>query len=412
MLPRHVAPRLARLVETFPIVVVTGARQVGKTTLLADRLPGWDFVTFDPAVDVEGARADPDLFLSNHRGPLVLDEVQFAPEVVSALKREVDRDRRPGRFVLTGSQQWGVLRSIAESLAGRAVFLDLLGFDLAERQGLGDAPPWLETWLAEPRRLTEGRLERVASGPPLWELLWRGQLPEATRLPADVVRDYHAAYRRTYVERDVRLVADVHDLHTFGRFFALCAALTAQEVNASQLGRDIGITPQTARRWLDVLAVTFQWVEIPAFSRNSVKRLSGRPKGYLTDTGLACHAQRVDVPATLGGHPLLGALFETAVVHELRAQAAAMANPPAFHHWRAHTGAEVDLVLEWRGTLFPIEAKAASQPSRNDARGFRAFREAYPDRQIGPGLVLAPCAGRIRLTEEDWALPWDLLGPA
>lgn len=406
--PRLASEKLKRLIATFPVVVVSGARQVGKTTLLRALLPDFDFVTLDPAIDVESARSEPDLFLANHPGPLVVDEVQYAPPLVSAIKRAVDRDRRPGRFVLTGSQQWDVMKSITESLAGRVVFIDLLGFTLAEQVGRGGEPSWLGTWLDEPDRLLERRIKRLSLSASPWELLWRGQLPDATRLPLDVLADFFSAYRRTYVERDVRMLADVSDLQLFGRFFGLCAALTGQEINASQLGRDLGVTPQTARRWLDLLMATFQWVELPAFSGNAVKRVSGRPKGYLSDTGLVCAAQRIPDPLSLGGHPLTGALFETAIVHELRAQAALLGTRPTLHHWRSHGGAEVDVIIEYKGRVYPVEIKATSHPTRRDARGFGAFREAYPGLDVAPGLVLAPCDGRIRLTETDVALPWDL----
>ncbi len=409
MLPRRLGPRLIRLTQTFPVVVLARARQVGKTTLIRDLLGStFDIVTLDAALDVESARADPDLFLANHRGPLVIDEVQYAPELVAALKRSVDADRRPGRFVLTGSQQWSVMRSLAESLAGRAVFLDLSGFDLAERVGRGDRPGWLGTWLDDPARLIEGPLGRLPGLPPPWEILWRGQLPEATMLPLDVVPDFHAGYRRTYLERDIRLLASIEDPGLFTRFVRLVGALTAQEVNASQLGRELGIHNATARRWLDLLAGAFQHVEVPAWAGNAVKRISGRPKGYAADTGAVCSGQLISRPEVLGAHPLTGALFETAVLHEVRCQLAALAPPAALWHWRAHSGAEVDLLVERDDMLFPIEVKSTSHPTKADLRGITALREAYPDRRIGPGLILAPCAGRVRVGPTDIALPWDV----
>jgi len=408
-LHRLASQRLSRLLEQFPAVVVAGARQVGKSTLVehlfSDRA---DVVVFDPVADVENARAEPDLFLESHRTPLVLDEIQYVPELVPALKRRIDRDRTPGQFVLTGSQHWEVLRSLSESLAGRVVFLDLEGFCLAEIARETDGDSWLARWLADPERFLSSRPTRLARGRPLYERLWRGSLPEAELHDADVISDFHAAYQRTYVERDARLIGDVQDWRQFGRFFRLAAALTAQEVNRSKLGRDIGVTPQTAGRWLDMLEATFQWYTVSPWFGNTVKRISRKPKGYLADSGLVCAALRISSPAALADHPSLGAIFETAVVAEIRKLVSVLPSKPILHHWRSHGGAEVDLILERDGVLHPIEIKASSRPSPKDARGLRAFRETYPDARIAPGLVLCPGESMARLSEDDTAVPWDL----
>lgn len=407
--PRLLTQRFRALRDAFPAVVVAGARQVGKSTLLRHLYePGAEIVVFDPVVDVENARQDPDLFLNNHRTPLVLDEIQYAPELVASLKRRIDADRTPGQFILSGSQQWRVLTSMAESLAGRAVFLDLEGFCLAEEAGQPES--WLARWLSGPEAFLADSTERLPTSRTLYEHLWRGSLPEATMLEEAVVPDFHAAYQRTYIERDVRLLADVADWQLFGRFIRLCAALTAQEINRSHLGRELGITPQTAGRWLELLKATYQWFEVPAYSGNAVKRVSGKPKGYLADTGLACHAQLLSSPTALGGHPQLGALFETAVSGEIRKHANAMPTPPSMFHWRSTGGAEVDLLLERDGVFYPIEVKATSAPSRRDTTGITAFRKTYPDLRIAPGLVIAPTEKILQLSNHDWAIPWDLAG--
>ncbi len=406
---RQLTSRLLRLVEHFPVVVVSGARQVGKSTLLREALgPSWPTVVFDPVVDVENARRDPELFLANRPPPVILDEIQYAPELVPAIKRLVDRDRRPGRYVITGSQQWGVMRSLAESLAGRAVFLDLEGFSLQEKAVDASSEPWLPAWLHTGEQILAQDPRRLALARTLWETLWRGSLPDAWLLPLDLVPDLHRAYQRTYMERDVRLMAEISDWQLFGRFLRLCGALTAQEVNASQLGREIGLSPSTARRWLDISKATWQWYELPAYTGNTIKRVSSRPKGFLADTGLACHAQSIPSPHAIGGHPSQGALFETAVVAELRKQCALMSPQPAMYHWRSHRGAEVDVVLDYNGVLHPIEIKLKSRPSRRDTTGITAFRKTHAHRDIGPGLVVCPCEAPIRLNDHDWAIPWDL----
>lgn len=407
---RILTDRLLRLFQTFPVVVVTGARQVGKSTLLANTLGrGMDTVVFDPVIDVGNARQDPELFLGNRQVPIILDEIQYAPELIPVIKRRIDQNRRPGQYLLTGSQQWGVLRSVAESLAGRAVFLDLEGFSLTEIALAADGS-WLKAWLADPEAFFQAGRKRLAGGTSLYEQLWRGFLPEAQSIPLDTIPDFHAAYLRTYVERDARLLADVSDWQLFGRFLRLMAALTAQEINASQLGRELGLTPQTARRWRDILIATFQWYEVPTFSGNGVKKISGKAKGYIADTGLACMAQAISTPQAIGGHPLWGQLFETACVAEIRKQCSFMSPQPRMYHWRAFSGAEVDIVLEYDGIFYPMEIKATSRPSRRDTSGIAAFRKHHPSLRIAAGLVLAPLEHALQLSEADFALPWDVSG--
>lgn len=399
------------MARSFPVVVVSGARQVGKSTLLAKLFgPKARHVVFDPVRDVEGVRSDPDLFLSNNRTPLILDEVQYVPELVSALKRRVDLQRTPGRYFLTGSQQWGVLKTLAESLAGRAAFLDLDGFCLAELVGSPQPTAWLESYLDNPDAFVKRSHARLQLPRSAEEHVWRGFLPEAQFLPLASVPDFHAAYQRTYVERDVRLMADISDWALFGRFVRLAAALTAQEINFAELGREIGLTPQTSRRWLGLLVATFQWFELPAYHGNAIKRLSGRPKGHFSDTGLAAAAQAISSPHALGGHPLWGPLFESAAVADLCKQAAILSPRPNAYHWRTHASAEVDLILERDGRFFPIEIKGTSHPDRHAAAGIAAFRETYPRLRIAPGLILAPAASAYRLTEHDYVLPWDIVG--
>jgi len=409
-LPRLITKRLLGLSAVFPAIVVSGARQVGKSTLLQHVFKNKaEFVVFDASLDIENARRDPELFLNNHRTPLVLDEIQYAPELVSAIKRSIDRDRSPGRFILTGSQQWGVLSSIAESLAGRAVFIDLEGFCLAEIIQSG-SDSWIASWMENPEAFLQRRPARIKADRTLFEQLWRGWLPEAQFLPLETIPDFYAAYIRTYIERDVRLLADVADVQLFGRFLRLVAALTGQEINYSRLGREIGLTPKTAHRWLGMLQATFQWFSIPAYSGNTVKRISSAPKGYIADTGLACAAQAVSSPRAIGGNPLWGALFETAVAGEIRKQCSMLSPRPNIYHWRSHGGAEVDIILERDGVYYPVEIKAASNPTRRDAGGIGAFRKTYPRLHIEKGLVIAPAGQVLPLSEHDVVMPWDVGG--
>jgi len=406
---RDISERLKYLFTYFSCVILVGARQVGKSTLLTHLFPEANHILLDPIQDVQNIRRDPDLFLNNTDLPIIFDEVQYAPELIPALKRFIDKNKRPGQFLLTGSQQWGVLNAISESLAGRAIIITLDGFSLAESADAKINNPWLLYWLENPEQFLTQPLKRLSLPYSLFEILWRGALPEATFLPKDVIADFHASYQRTYIERDVRLLADVSDLAQFGRFVRLAAALTAQEINYSELGRDIGITPQTAKRWLTILSQTFEWFDIPAYSSNPIKRISEKPKGYFMDTGQVCYSQMISSPKAIPAHPLWGALFENAVVSELRKQANLITTPPQFYHWRLYSGAEVDLILERDGKFYPIEIKAKSKVTANDARNINTFRKLYPHLNVQKGLIISPSESKYAVTENDWVMPWDCL---
>ncbi len=406
---RLVVQRLQSIAEDFPVVVISGARQVGKTTLLKDIVgPSFDYIVFDPVQSIGNIKEDPDLFLNNHKTPLILDEIQYAPEVVASIKRKVDKNRLPGLYYLTGSQQWGIIKCLSESLADRAAFVDLYPFSLIEIASIEKFSPWLEKWLNGPDTFLEQKNQGMKVNQlGEYEQIWRGFMPHAQTVKLTNVPQFHQGYQRTYIERDIHYMSDVGDWALFGRFIKILAALTAQEINYSQIGREIGVNPLTAKRWIELLKACFQYYEIPAFSMNSIKKISGKAKGYCIDTGSICHLQAIPSPTSLGGHPLWGALFETAVVSEIKKQASAMVMAPNFYHWRSHSGAEVDLILEWNGQFFPIEIKGKTHPSRVDTRGISAFRETYPRLNIAKGLIICPCEQPFPLNEKDWALPWD-----
>jgi uncharacterized protein len=388
--------------SAMPAVALVGARQVGKSTLLRHLAPTATAVTFDPIIDIANARRDPDLFLASQPRPLILDEIQYAPEVVAALKRAIDRDRRPGQYLMTGSQQWSVMAKLAESLAGRVLILDLEGFAAAELSGASTG--WLARWLDDPDRPPT---EAASLPHGFAEQLWRGFLPEAQELPASLIPDFHRSYQSTYIERDVRLLAEVADWAAFARFTRLLAALTAQEVNRSELGRDVGVTPQTATAWSRMLVATCQWHEVAPWHRNPIKRLSRRPKGYIADSGQACASLAIPAPTALLDHPAFGAIVETALVGDLRRMAGTMPTRPQFHHWRSHGGAEVDVVLTYGGRSHAIEIKASSHPGRGDARGIRAFRADHPQHARDTALILAPVERGYQIAEQCWVVPWN-----
>ena len=409
---RVLGRKLRAYAESFPCTLVTGARQVGKSTLL-EHFFGETHRTFvfDPVEDIYGVRQDPDLFLKNNPPPLILDEIQYVPELVPALKRAVDRDRRPGMYLITGSQQWEIMRHLAESLAGRVGILELSGFSLSEQFGSLDQD-WLTRCLDCPPENSDEFFEMLRGGNSQklssTRQIWRGGFPEVQTLMDEVVPGWMRGYVGTYLQRDVRALLGVRDETQFAAFLALCASLTAQECNYNHLGRDIGLSAPSAKRWVGILRGTYQWLEIPAFSGNHIKRLSSRPKGYLSDTGLACYLMRISSDQAVQGHPAFGALFETLVVTEIHKRIQSLPLPPALYHYRQHSGAEVDLILEKDGTLFPVEIKSSTKAHPMDARSIRIFQEKEKERaQVG--LVIYAGEELLRLNERCLAVPFDWL---
>jgi predicted AAA+ superfamily ATPase len=207
----------------------------------------------------------------------------------------------------------------------------------------------------------------------------------------------------------VRTVANIGSLQTFGSFIGLLAALSAQEINHNQIGRELGVDRKTALAWTEIAEATYQWISVPAFSRNPVKKIAGKKKGYFTDTGFICFLQKLSEPEVIGRHPLKGRLFETYICMEIIKDLQKLPMVPNLSHFRSYSGAEVDLILELNGILYPIEIKAKSNPNRRDVRGFAAFRECFPRERIHDGLLICSLERPRRLAENVVAIPWWLI---
>lgn len=408
-LSRHIEGQILEAAKYFKAVLLLGARQVGKSTLLSHLLPDCKMIVFDPIQDLYGARTDPDLFLESFPAPLILDEVQYVPELLAALKRKMDRSDQKGQYFLTGSQNFSMLRSVAESMAGRVAIFHLDNFSLQEMLGVGSKTGWVTAYLNAPSTFYHDRVTASKELSPLVEFLFKGTFPAVIDLPVSQVPRYFSSYLQTYVDRDVRIQEDIRQLSEFDRFLGLSASLTAQEVNASHCGRELGIAPQTARRWLDLLIFSFQWMELPAYHGNTIKRLISKKKGYFKDTGFAAYLQRVQSPDSLAVAPALGALFETWAVNAVHQQLATLAVPPMMYHWRTSGGAEVDLVIEHEGKLYPIEMKCTTRVGKADLTGMRAFRETYDSKDVMPGLVIYAGTEAHKIDDATTAVPWTLL---
>ena len=402
---RHLDGRLQERVSDFKVILLTGARQVGKSTLFSHLFPECDNIVLDPLEDSWGIKNDPELFLLNHPAPLILDEIQYAPQVLNGIKRRVDASDLKGRYLLTGSQNFSMMQHVTESLAGRVCILELLGMTPYERFGQKDQA-WLSVLLDEPETLKERFAGILDSEFNLYEWILRGGLPEALHIRDTALYEFHHSYLRTYLERDVRLLDGVQDLALFTRFISLMAALTAQEINFNQLGREIGITPQTAQRWLNILQAGYQWKSLEPFQNNLIKQISKRQKGYFSDTGMACHLLGFTDQKSLARHPILGALFESFCVNMVLSLNQSLHHPAHAFHYRAHGGAEVDLILAQNGRFFPIEMKCKTRLSRHDARGLEAFIASQAAGVVPLGLILYPGTECYYVTEKVLALPY------
>lgn len=403
--PRHLEKKIKSAAHYFKVILLLGARQTGKSTLLKHLYPKLKTIVFDPIQDLYEARKDPDQFLDLFPAPIVLDEVQYAPELLSAVKRRVDLSDKMGQYFLTGSQNFSILKSVSESMAGRVAIFELNPFTLIEMAGLGTQNGWLHRYLDDPGAFLQSSIENIPDLPPLNEFLFRGTYPRAIVLPLDQLETFFLSYIQTYVERDVRMVENIDNLTLFGNFLRLAAVSTAQEINASQLGRELGLSSQTARKWLNLLLYTYQWIELFPYHGNAIKRLSENRKGYFKDTGLACHLMRIHSSEALVTSLKMGSIFETWAVNYIQQQMI-LTSTANMYHWRTHGGAEVDLILERDGKFYPIEIKCKSRPTKADCSGIQAFRETYPKEKIMPGLIIHSGEETYPVDSKTLALSW------
>lgn len=385
-----------------PVVVLLGARQTGKTTLvrtlpvLAER----PYLTLDDFDLRTQAFTNPEEVVA--RAPrLILDEVQRASDLLLAVKRSVDEDpeRTPGRFVLTGSANLLLMKSVSESLAGRASYVNLWPFTRRERLGHGDTGPWSELLTTDFSKWPAILDAHRATKEP-WQAAARlGGLPVPSyRLSDDDARgEWFSGYIQTYIERDLQTIRAVEDLAEFRRFMRAASLRIGGMLNQAELARDVGISQPQAHRYLNLLEVTFQVIRLPAFSLHRAKRLIKSPKLYWGDTGLALHVA--------GEHEARGAHLENLVLMDLIVWRDIQPRRPQILYWRTATGQEVDFVIETPKRLLPIEVKASARVSPPDAAGLEAFLQEYPDLSVG-GVLLYGGSETYPLTRRVIAVPW------
>ena len=408
---RHLATHLPVFLAQFPAVVILGARQVGKSTFLAQHLDEWRRLDLEDGATEEWVGSDPRLFLRDHPDHVCFDEAQRIPSLFPALRVAIDRDRRPGRYVLTGSASPHLVKGVSESLAGRAAVLELRLLTTAEVMGRAPSP-FLDLLLAADSapRLREG-LDALLSPAPdaAIESRWmRGGYPEPYLLDDSHARArWFDAYIRLLAERDL---ADLHrDLRPVAvlRLLRMLAVRHGQVLNVSDLARDAGVSTKTIKAFLDILEGAFLWFRLSPYHVNVGKRLVRQPKGYLCDTGILHALLAVGAYDDLQISPFLGASWESFVIGELLTARSRLDHPPEPFFWSTHQGAEVDLVLERGGRVWPIEVKHTSHLQGRQHWGLRSFLDDVGDRAPF-GVLIYRGEHVARVTERIVAVPASL----
>ena len=362
MIYRDATNTILRLLKGFPVVTITGPRQSGKTTLAKNIFAGKQYVTLEDPDTRLRANSDPRSFLRTISDGAVIDEIQRCPELLSYLQGYVDADGRMGLFILTGSQQFGLVSGITQSLAGRSGFVELLPFSIAELRAANALPDDLNSFLYH------------GGYPPLYH---RAVTPH----------DWLSAYVSSYVERDVRQVLAIQDLNTFQRFVRLCAGRSGQLLNLSSLATDCGITHTTAKAWISVLEASYILFLLHPHHANFNKRLIKSPKMYFHDVGLMAWLLGIESAKQIDTHPLRGALFETAMVSELKKTILNHGKSDRLFFWRDSNGNEVDVIIETGDLLLPVEIKSGATINRDFFSGLTKWHALAKERSSAPVLM-------------------------
>ena len=377
-----------QVTKEYPVVLVTGPRQVGKTTMLQKLMEGTNraYVTLDDLNERNLAKTDPELFLQLHKPPVLIDEVQYAPELFTYIKVYVDKHHEPGAFWLTGSQVFKLMRGVQESLAGRVAVLSLTSLSQAEISGGGTEP-----FSVDMERLAARKADRTAADTAeIFERIYRGAMPAIVSGANSSNQIFYSSYLSTYIQRDVRELSDAIDSLKFLRFMTAVAARCGQMLNTADIARDADINQVQAKNWLGILETLGIIFYLHPYSNNLLKRLVKTPKLYFYDTGLVCYLTKWSSAETLESGAMNGAILENYVVAELIKTYLNCGQEPYLYYYRDKDAKEIDVVLERDGMLNPIEIKKTANPGTELTKVFQLLDRASTPRGKGAVICMKP----------------------
>jgi len=402
---RHMESTLNQLTKMFSSILVTGARQVGKTTLLKHIQSHIPYLTLDDPILLQSAQDEPGSFFKTTPPPLMVDEIQYAPNLFTYIKILSDESGKKGQFFLTGSQQFQMMKNVTQSLAGRIGILNLLGLSLREINGDRFVDKFVphEDYFEKRKKTAKG-----TDYPLIWKIIHQGSMPAIYAGEMDW-QYFYAAYTKTYIERDVRELTQIGDELKFIKFMTVLAARTSQMLNLTAVAGDVGISVSTANRWLSILVSSNIIYLLHPYFNNVTKRVIKTPKLYFLDTGLASYLTKWTTPDVLETGAMAGAFFETFVIAEvLKSYYNAGILDPFLYYYRDKDGKEIDLLIDEGGVLYPIEIKKTTNPSKEHIKHFSVL-ENNKNIQVGSGGVICLYDKSIHLQGDHVTIPVSYL---
>ena len=392
---------ILQMSQFFPAVLVTGPRQVGKTTVLKKcESDSRTYVSLDSLDNRELAQNDPAMFLQNYPAPVLIDEIQYAPQLLPYIKIQIDKEQKPGMFWLTGSQQFHLMKNVPESLAGRVGILQLQGLSQSEKDGNRSAMPFIPTeQYVQSQSVNAPKADIIK----VYERIWKGCYPKL--YPADDIywESFYESYLQTYIERDIRTLSAIHKELDFLKFMRSLAARTGQMLNYKAMADDVDVSAPTLKEWLSVLQASNLVYVLQPYSNNVGKRFIKTPKAYFLDTGLASYLTGWKTPETLRNGAMSGAMLETYAVSEIVKSYWHNGRQPGIYYYRDKEGQEIDVLLEENGTFYPVEIKKKTNPNKEDIRHF-AVLEKLKLKQ-GAGAVLCMAENPLRIAQNIQRIP-------
>ena len=389
--------------KIFKAILITGARQVGKTTMLKNIKPDINYVTLDDMLLKQSAVEDAGLFLKSNPAPVIIDEIQYAPNLLNNIKIEVDNCEKKAQFYLTGSQQFELMQGVSESLAGRIGIINLLGLSLREIKGIEFNEPFIPT--QEYLQKREKDLKDISYNE-IWKIIHKGSMPAMYEKNSDFDM-YYATYVNTYIERDVRNLTQVGDTLIFLKFMTALASRIGQLLNLNSIATEVGITIPTAQRWLSILVASNIVYILEPYYNNIMKRAVKTPKLYFLDTGLAAYLTKWKDKDVLEAGTMAGNFFENFIIVEIiKSYYNSGELRPPLYFYRDKEQKEIDLIIEQNGKLYPIEIKKSANPTKEMTANFKVLEKV---KEVGEGAIICMYDRIINLDEKNKVIPYKYI---